>query len=31
VIEGIGIYTWIDGREYRGEWKNSNMHGIGSY
>ncbi len=30
-ISGIGIYSWLDGRKYEGEWKNNNMEGIGIY
>ena len=30
-ISGIGIYSWLDGRSYEGEWKNNNMEGMGVY
>ena len=26
-----GVYKWIDGRVYDGEWKDNNMHGKGIY
>ena len=26
-----GIYNWVDGRVYEGEWKDNNMHGKGVY
>lgn len=26
-----GIYTWVDGRKYEGEWQNNSMHGRGIY
>ena len=28
-ISGYGVYTWLDGRKYEGEWLNNNMHGRG--
>lgn len=30
-ISGIGIYSWLDGRMYKGEWKDNNMDGYGVY
>jgi hypothetical protein len=30
-ISGFGVYTWADGRFYKGEWLNNNMHGKGIY
>jgi hypothetical protein len=27
----MGIYSWLDGRSYRGEWKDNNMDGYGIY
>ena len=30
VREGFGEMTWLDGSEYRGEWKNGGIqHGLG--
>ena len=26
-----GVYTWLDGRKYEGEWVDNNMHGKGIY
>ena len=26
-----GVYTWLDGRRYEGEWVDNNMHGKGIY
>jgi len=31
MIHGKGKYIWNDGREYDGEWKDSNMDGFGVY
>ena len=28
-IEGYGIFTWQDGRQYEGKWKDNKMHGKG--
>ncbi|MEL7031280.1 MAG: TIR domain-containing protein [Pseudomonadota bacterium] len=28
-IEGLGIYTWPNGRRYEGEWSNGQFHGLG--
>lgn len=30
-MEGIGIYTWNDGRRYEGEYKDDKKHGYGIY
>lgn len=30
-MDGIGIYTWQDGREYRGEYKDDKKQGYGEY
>jgi len=30
-IEGVGTFTWPDGRSYNGEWKDNMMHGQGTY
>lgn len=30
-IAGLGIYTWLDGRKYEGEWSDNNMEGLGRY
>jgi len=30
-ISGLGIYTWLDGRIYSGQWFDNNMHGKGFY
>ena len=29
--EGFGIYTWTDGRQYRGWWFKGKQHGYGAY
>jgi hypothetical protein len=29
--EGQGNFTWADGRQYIGEWKNGKQHGMGTY
>jgi hypothetical protein len=31
MISGLGIYTWLDGRSFKGEWKENNMEGFGKY
>lgn len=28
---GYGVYTWADGRQYAGNWKNGKQHGEGVY
>jgi hypothetical protein len=28
---GKGVYTWADGRTYKGEWKNNKMDGQGEF
>jgi hypothetical protein len=28
---GNGTFTWSDGKEYTGEWKDGKQHGNGSY
>ena len=30
-MDGIGVYTWQDGRQYRGEYKDDKKHGFGIY
>lgn len=30
-MEGLGIYTWHDGRIYEGEYKDDKKHGYGIY
>ena len=30
-INGKGIYHWVDGRKYEGDWENNKMHGKGIY
>jgi hypothetical protein len=30
-MEGIGIYTWNDGRKYEGMYKDDKKHGYGVY
>jgi hypothetical protein len=30
-MEGIGVYTWADGRRYEGEYKDDKKHGYGFY
>jgi len=30
-MEGVGIYTWADGRRYEGEYKDDKKHGFGIY
>ena len=30
-IEGIGKYSWSDGRIYEGTWKFNKMHGKGKF
>jgi hypothetical protein len=28
-INGFGVYVWSDGRQYKGDWLNNQMHGEG--
>ncbi len=30
-MEGVGIYTWADGRRYEGEYLDDKKHGFGFY
>ena len=30
-MDGVGIYTWADGRKYTGEYKDDKKHGYGEY
>ena len=30
-MDGMGVYTWQDGRQYRGEYKDDKKHGFGIY
>lgn len=30
-MDGIGVYTWEDGRQYQGEYKDDKKHGYGIY
>jgi len=30
-MDGIGTYTWKDGRTYTGSWVKGKMHGKGIY
>jgi hypothetical protein len=30
-MEGMGVYTWADGRKYEGEYKDDKKHGFGIY
>jgi hypothetical protein len=30
-MDGIGIYSWQDGRKYVGEYRDDKKHGYGSY
>ena len=30
-MEGVGVYTWSDGRIYEGEYKDDKKHGYGIY
>jgi hypothetical protein len=30
-MEGIGVYTWKDGRSYEGEYSDDKKHGYGIY
>jgi hypothetical protein len=30
-MEGMGVYTWQDGRRYEGEYKDDKKHGYGIY
>ena len=30
-MEGVGVYTWNDGRKYEGEYKDDKKHGYGIY
>ena len=29
MMEGVGTFTWKDGRKYNGTWKENSMHGNG--
>jgi hypothetical protein len=29
--QGIGIFEWTDGRQYKGEWKDGKQYGFGIY
>ena len=29
--EGFGLYTWVDGRRYEGQWVKGKQHGRGKY
>ena len=31
MITGVGVYTWVDGRKYEGDWLNNKMHGYGVF
>lgn len=31
IREGFGVYKWVDGRKYIGEWKNGVQHGQGEF
>lgn len=28
---GYGVFTWTDGRQYKGYWINGMQHGLGTY
>lgn len=28
---GYGVYVWVDGRRYEGNWQNGRQHGEGKY
>lgn len=30
-MEGVGVYTWADGRKYEGEYLDDKKHGYGFY
>lgn len=30
-MEGVGVYTWADGRRYEGEYQDDKKHGYGIY
>ena len=30
-MHGFGIYTWLDGRKYEGEYHMNKKHGMGTY
>jgi hypothetical protein len=30
-MDGMGLYTWKDGRSYEGEYKDDKKHGFGIY
>jgi len=30
-INGLGIYNWLDGRQFEGDWCDNNMEGYGIY
>lgn len=29
--DGYGVYKWVDGSSYTGQWEENNMHGVGEY
>ena len=29
--EGYGVFTWPDGRKYKGNWANGKQHGEGTF
>ena len=29
-VNGQGTYTWVDGEQYVGDWRNDKPHGVGS-
>ena len=29
--QGFGIFSWVDGKKYIGEWKNGKQHGRGKF
>ena len=30
-MQGIGLYTWVDGCKYDGAWEDNQKHGYGIY
>ena len=30
-MDGYGVYTWLDGRKYEGQYKKDKKHGNGVY
>lgn len=30
-MHGKGLYTWLDGRKYEGDYENDKKHGLGVY